>query len=72
MGLKPDSTVPEVAGSSSQLLRKERFGAIYYANNGENVDKFDLKIPVTIHYWWGELSEILEVHIDTTHGNENQ
>ena len=52
--------------------KKEKFGAIYYANNGENVTEFDLKIPVTISYWWGDLSEIVNIHIKRTTGHDTK
>jgi hypothetical protein len=48
---------------------KERFGAIYYANNGDNVTEFDIKVPVTIEYEWGSFTKNIKIHIDATHGN---
>ena len=49
-------------------LYKEIFGGFYYANNGENVTVFDVKIPITIYYEWGSFETSLTWHIDSTHG----
>lgn len=48
---------------------KAIFGAIYYKNNGENVTKFTLKIPVTISYTWGDFYTELIVTVDRTKNN---
>lgn len=48
---------------------KAIFGAIYYKNNGENVTKFTLKIPVTISYTWGDFYTTLVVTVDRTKNN---
>jgi hypothetical protein len=47
---------------------KNIFGGFYYANNGENVTVFDVKIPMTIFYEWGSFNADVTWHIDTTHG----
>jgi hypothetical protein len=44
------------------------FGGFYYANNGENVTVFDVKIPTTIYYEWGCFNAMITWHIDSTHG----
>ena len=49
--------------------KKQRFSAIYYQNNGDVVDEFDVYIPYTIEYEWGWLSRIADFKINTTHGN---
>lgn len=52
-------------------LKKSVFGAIYYQNNGVNVTEFDVRIPITIEYYWGKFSSTFEIHFNTVHGNEN-
>lgn len=48
---------------------KAAFGAIYYANNGDNVTKFKVKIPVKIEYEWGYMQDVVTIEIDRTRGN---
>jgi len=47
---------------------KAYFGGIYYANNGDNVTEFDVRVPITIKYEWGEFTQYVQFHIDGTHG----
>ena len=49
---------------------KARFGGFYYANNGDNVDEFDIRIPITIEYEWGKLYQTVQWKIKTTHGRD--
>lgn len=49
--------------------KREFAGGLFYANNGDNVEEFDLKIPVTVVYDWGEFISEVVVHIDRTLGN---
>jgi hypothetical protein len=63
-GQKADTYAEQEAWNA----KKEKFGAIYYANNGDNVTVFDVKIPVTIYYEWGSFESVITWHIDTTHG----
>jgi predicted nucleic acid-binding Zn-ribbon protein len=49
---------------------KARFGYIKYYNNGQNVDDFDVWVPITIVYDWGEiLDQPVKIHIHYTRGN---
>ena len=47
---------------------KANFGYIFYENNGLNVTKFTVRIPVTIYYAWGHFKTYVDVLIDTTLG----
>ena len=48
---------------------KQRFGVIYYQNNGDNVTNFDVIVPITIEYEWGWLTRFAQFNIQDTHGN---
>ena len=48
---------------------KDVFGVITYYNNGENVTKFTVIIPITIHYEWGQFDTTLKLTIDRSLGN---
>ena len=51
-------------------LEKARFGYIKYENNGENVHDFEVKVPFTIVYDWGEIfDQPITIHIHYTRGN---
>jgi len=50
--------------------KKAKFGGFYYANNGDNVDEFDIRIPITIEYEWGKLYQTVQWKIKTTHGRD--
>ena len=45
---------------------KELFGGFYYENNGDNVQEFDVEIPITIEYEWGKFKQTITWHIDRT------
>ena len=49
--------------------KKAQFGALYYENNGENVEEFDLLIPITIEYEWGKFEQKVKIHINRTLGH---
>jgi hypothetical protein len=49
-------------------FNKALFGGFYYANNGDNVTTFKVRIPITIEYEFGKLTQKVEWTIDTTHG----
>ena len=53
----------------SNTLKKTFAGGLFYANNGDNVEQFDVLVPVTIVYDWGEFPSEVLVHIDRTLGN---
>ena len=49
---------------------KAKFGYIKYENNGDNVHDFEVKVPFTIVYDWGEIFEQpITIHIHYTRGN---
>ena len=48
----------------------EKFGAIYYKNNGDNVNEFYVKVPVTVEYEWGTFTTYVKINIKTTLGHE--
>lgn len=50
-------------------VAKKAFGWIYYENNGDNVEKFHVTVPVTVGYTWGEFQKTLVIEIDRTLGN---
>lgn len=45
------------------------FGRLYYTNNGDNVTEFDVIIPVTLSYTWGDFVTNVTIHINRTLGN---
>lgn len=62
------------ASKNADLLKyfednKDKFGAIYYENNGDNVEEFAVKVPVVVHYTWGEFNTTLTINIKRTLGN---
>lgn len=58
---------PEMEGLD---VEKARFGYIKYENNTDNVHDFEVKVPVTIQYDWGEiLDQPIKIHIYYTRGN---
>ena len=48
---------------------KLNFGAIKYVNNGGNVTKFSVRIPIILEYYWGTIYDTIEIEIDATAGN---
>ena len=48
--------------------QKQRFGTIYYQNNGHNVVKLLVVVPYTIEYEWGWITRFAPFDIDSTHG----
>lgn len=60
---------------------KGKFGYIYYENNGQNVNDFDVLVPVSVVYDWGEIkagwkynsadakASYVKIHIHYTRGN---
>ena len=48
---------------------KSAYGYIFYTNNGDNVEDFDLKVPVTITYEWGEFTTNVTIHVTRSLGN---
>ena len=48
---------------------KALFGRILYTNNGDVVNNFSLKIPVTIGYTWGKFNTEIILDVQTTIGH---
>lgn len=48
---------------------KNKFGYIYYENNGDNVTDFTVRIPLDVCYEWGHFSTYVDVKIKRTQGN---
>ena len=59
MGLKPVNQAKKIAFG----------GGLKYENNGDNVTDFDVLVPVTVIYDWGEFVASVKVHIHRTLGN---
>ena len=59
MGLQP----------ANNIIKQEFAGGIKYENNGDNVKEFDIIVPVTVSYDWGEFIAYVKIHIDRTLGN---
>jgi hypothetical protein len=55
--------------SPADNSKKEKFGAIAYYNNGDNVEKFSIRVPITIGYEWGEFTQTVQIDIERTLGN---
>lgn len=49
--------------------QKERFGYIIYYNNGANVTRFSVRIPIEVSYEWGTFKTYVTVAIHRTLGN---
>jgi len=49
--------------------KKAKFGAIKYVNNGGNVTKFSVRVPIILEYFWGKIYDTIEIEIDSTTGN---
>jgi len=48
------NNLPSMGAGASQ--KTSRFGFLTYHNNGLAVNDFELLVPVTVTYGWGELS----------------
>lgn len=46
-------------------------GYIFYENNGENVNTFSVKVPITVEYEWGHFDTYMTITINSTLGNDN-
>ena len=65
------------AGKSEDLYKifngtnkqKEQFGYIIYYNNGSNVTRFSVRIPIKVTYEWGTFKTYVTVAIHRTLGN---
>lgn len=49
--------------------QKEKFGYIIYYNNGANVTRFSVRIPIEVTYEWGTFKTYVTVAIHRTLGN---
>jgi hypothetical protein len=45
---------------------KAEFGGFYYENNGDNVQEFEVQIPITIEYEWGKFKQTVTWKIKRT------
>lgn len=48
---------------------KAKFGGVYYENNGEHVETFDIIVPIEVNYGWGRFISDVRVTINRTLGN---
>ena len=64
-----NTSADNAAIKSVMQANKKDFGAIVYYNNGDVVDKFSVKVPVTVKYNWGEFKTKVEIEINTTKGH---
>jgi peptidoglycan hydrolase CwlO-like protein len=48
---------------------KALFGGVYYENNGEHVETFDLIIPIQVNYGWGRFISDVRVKVNRTLGH---
>lgn len=48
---------------------RKTIGYIYYDNNGDNVNEFDVIVPITVSYEWGTFTQKVKIHIKDTLGN---
>lgn len=49
-----------------------KFGYLEYNNNRGNVEDFDIIVPVTLHYYWGNVATFnVKVHVDGSIGNDS-
>jgi hypothetical protein len=73
-------TLYNAAGKNADLLAelgidpedvtvKEKFGGVYYENNGEHVETFDLIIPIQVNYGWGRFISEVRVKVNRTLGH---
>ena len=52
-------------------LNMGEFGYIFYENNGQNVNTFSVKVPISIYYEWGHFDTYMTIEIKSTKGNQN-
>ena len=65
-----NAALKTLMGLPSNSANKVAFaGGLFYENNGDNVTEFDIRVPVTIAYDWGEFVTNVQVHINRTLGN---
>jgi hypothetical protein len=51
---------------SNDPAKKALFGGFYYENNGDNVQEFDVIIPIMLEYEWGKIKQEITWHINRT------
>lgn len=61
----PTPGKPAVAGPAADY-----YGTVTYTNNTNNVQAFKLKIPVTVSYKWGDVTEKIVVEVKSTSSNK--
>jgi len=50
---------------------RDTYGYIWYENNGDNVNEFDVIFPVTVTYEWGQITTNIKLHIIDTLGHQD-
>lgn len=53
-------------------IKKGKFGSITYHNNGTTVGAFDMEIPGTVVYKWGEIPFTVKCTVNKTIANSNR
>ena len=51
------------------VANQKQLGGIYYANNGDNVTDFVVRIPLSVNYLWGHFDTHIDITIKRTLGN---
>lgn len=46
------------------------FGQLVYENNGQVTGNFDVRVPLTVTYDWGEITTYVDIHIEATKANK--
>lgn len=64
-----DATNPTPGKPSTSGPAVGYYGTVTYTNNTNNVQAFKLKIPVTVNYKWGSVSESIVVDVKPTSSN---
>ena len=59
----------EAAGATTYAEVVKQMGKIKYVNNGNNVQDFQLRIPVEFTYYWGTINTYVDVAVKGTMGN---
>ena len=57
------------SASSTVAVLKDFYGKLYYWNNTTNVQAFDVLIPVTVSYKWGDITVDLKCTVNRTTQN---
>lgn len=66
-----DTESDNVTFLNDMSTNPQHYGYIYYQNNTGVVKKFYIKVPVTVHYYWGDIERVLTIFVDDTDVNNN-